>query len=390
MGFTSQDDLLTQITAGKYLRREVAKVITPAQVAGSWHLLAALAGTPNPTTWAASHDLCFNNCSELGGDGQATVLTGIQHGGLMTSPATKHVLNVGACVAAAAGAPWQAKLVDLCGYYLISGTNLTQANGTKKDLINSNTITFSSSTGLLGTYTNDFGQYCRVRFTNVGGALPVGLVAGTDYWTVRQSATTCKFATSYANAIAGSVIAYTDGGSGTHTMMTYNRYGGVGCEACFICKTASTAGGPNLTGSTYDNTTDTAGAGTRAFQGSPTMKATPIATEILHSGTAAAGRYGPFLPKQAGDLGIARVNSYTFNNGTAYTGTGVAVIAIVKPLLDLSIPVTGMWSERDLVNQLPSLPPIADGACLAWMLFSTGATTNNSPFWSTIDFAWGG
>jgi hypothetical protein len=310
----------------------------------------------------------------------------------MTAPATKQVINVGASVAAAAGAPWQAKLVDLCGYYLLSGANVTGTGS--RTLVNSATVTFSSSSGLLATYAagSDFNTYTKVRFTVAGGSLPTGLSLATDYWMVRQSATTSKFATSLANAIAGTVIAWTDNGSGTITMMTYNpRYtNGVGCEACFICKTAPTSGGPNLTASAYDNTTDTAGTGTRAFQGSPNMKATPIATEIMHSGTAASGRYGAFLPRQGGDLGVARVNSFTWSTGTAYTGSGVAVLAIMKPLLDLAIPTTGMWSERDLVNQLPSMPKIEDGACLVWLLFSTGATTNNSPFWSTIDFGWGG
>jgi hypothetical protein len=49
-----------------------------------------------------------------------------------------------------------------------------------------------------------------------------------------------------------------------------------------------------------------------------------------------------------------------------------------------------MWCERDLRNQLPSLPKIEDGACLAWMMFATAATSNNSPFNSSLDFAWGG
>ena len=62
----------------------------------------------------------------------------------------------------------------------------------------------------------------------------------------------------------------------------------------------------------------------------------------------------------------------------------------MKPLLDLALPVTGMWSERDLVNQLPSFPQVQDGACLAWLLYSTGATTAASPFTFDLDFAWGG
>jgi len=49
-----------------------------------------------------------------------------------------------------------------------------------------------------------------------------------------------------------------------------------------------------------------------------------------------------------------------------------------------------MWSERDLVNQINSAPKIADGACLAWMVFGAGATTTNSPFTFALDVGWGG
>jgi len=134
------------------------------------------------------------------------------------------------------------------------------------------------------------------------------------------------------------------------------------------------------------------GAGTRAFQGSPTMRAAAdaYATRILHSGNA-AGRYGPFLPLQGGDTGVARVNSFTWSGGTAYTGTGVVALCLFKPLADIALPVTGMWSERDLVNQLPSLPQVEDGACLlAGCLFGAGATTASSPLNTYIDVGWGG
>lgn len=391
MGFSSQDDLINQITTnGKYLRRDNSKITSPAHTAGGWHALFGGAGFPNASTFPSAQDLVFQSCSELGGDAASATLLGIQHGGNVES-ATKHILNIGASLVAAAGAPWQAKLVDLQGYYRLATTNVTGTGS--RTLINSNTFTASSSSGLLLTFTNDFNTYTKVRFTNSGGALPTGLSAGTDYWLVRVSATTARVATSLANAMAGTVIAYTDGGSGTHTMMIQMpRYdGGIGCEAFFVVQTAPTLGGPNLTASAYDRPSDTAGAGTRAFQGSPTMGAAAdaYATRILHSGNA-AGRYGPFLPKQGGDTGIARINSFTFSGGTAYTGSGVLALCIAKPLCDITIPVSGMWSERDLVNQLPSLPRVIDGACLGWLLYSTGATTLNSPFTSAIDFGWGG
>ncbi len=387
MGYTSQDDAINQITTnGKYLRREQSKITSPVHTAGGWHSMAGLAGYPNATTYPSAQDLVFQTCSELGGDAASASLFGVQHGGNV-SPATKHILSVGGLLVAAAGAPWQAKLVDLQGYYRMATTNVTGTGS--RTLINSNTFTASSSSGLLLTYTNDFNTGSKVRFTTTT-TLPTGLSLATDYWIVRVSATTCRVATSLANALAGTVIAYTDAGTGTHTMTMQmpRAQDGVGCEAFFAVQTQPTAGGPNLSASSYTNTAGTAG---RAFQGSPTMGATAdaYAGRILHSGNA-AGRYGPFLPRQGGDTGIKSIESFTWSGGTAYTGSGVVALCIAKPLLDIAIPVSGMYSERDLVNQLLSLPKVEDGACLVWLLFGTGATTANSPFNPVLDFGWGG
>jgi hypothetical protein len=381
MGFTSQDDLIDEITNnGKYMRSDNSKTTTPAHTAGGWHLLSGLAGFPNATTFPGT-DLVWSACTETNGDG--TTVFGIPNGGAVSSD-TKHILNVGASMVAAAGAPWQAKLVDIQGYYRLSTTNVTGTAA--RTLINANTFTADAGTNAI-TYANDWKSLTQVRFTTTT-TLPAPLATGTDYWLIRTSATTATVASSLANAIAGTAIDITDTGTGTHTLTIQMRYpSGVGCEAFFVAQTQPTAGGPNLTASDYTNTAGTTG---RAFQGTPNMGATAdaYATRVLHSGNA-TGRYGAFLPRQAGDTGIARINSFTWSTGTAYTGTGVVALVIARPLCDLPIPVTGMWSERDLVNQLPSMPRVRDGACLAWMLFGTGATTITSPFTSAIDFGWG-
>lgn len=384
MGFTSLDDLINQITVnGKYLRREMVKTTAPVHTAGGWHSLVGLAGNPNAGTYPGT-DLLFQSCWETSGDG--TVVIGPQHGGNPGGSATKHVLNAGAMLVAAAGAPWVAKLVDLQGYYRMSTTNVTGTGS--RTLINTNTFTASSSSGLLLTYTNDFNTFTKVRFTTTT-TLPTGLSLATDYWLVRVSATTARVATSLANAIAGTVVAYTDGGTGTHTLTIQMRApSGAGVQAFFVAQTQPTAGGPNLTASSYTNSDGTAG---RAFQGSVNMAATAdaYATRILHSGNA-TGRYGAFLPLQAGDAGIKSIESFTWSTGTAYTGTGVVALCLATPILDLILPATGVWTERDLVNQLPSMPQIQDGACLQWLLFGTGATTTASPFTASLDFGWGG
>lgn len=386
MGFTSQDDLINSITTlGQYNRIEQSKTTTPVHTAGGWHLLSGLAGFPNATTFPGT-DLVWSNCEETVGDGTTVFsppVDGVAGGGQ-----TKHILNIGASMVAAAGAPWQAKLVDIQGYYRLSTTNVTGTGS--RTLINSNTFTASSSSGLLLTYTNDFKNYTKVRFTTTT-TLPTGLAIDTDYWLVRVSSTTARVATSYENALAGTVIAYTDAGTGTHTLrIQMPRYeNGAGCRAFFVAQTAPTGGGPNLTASAYDNPNDYTGTGTRAFQGTPSMGAAAdaYATRVLHSGNA-SGRYGAFLPLQGGDTGVARINSFTWSGGTAYTGSGVVALCVARPLCDIIIPATGVWSERDLVNQLPSMPEIKPGACLQWMFFGAGATTTNSPFTAAIDYGW--
>jgi len=59
------------------------------------------------------------------------------------------------------------------------------------------------------------GQVVRVSSTTT---LPAPLVAATDYWVIRTSATVIKLATSLANAHAGTAINITAAGTGTHTL----------------------------------------------------------------------------------------------------------------------------------------------------------------------------
>lgn len=61
----------------------------------------------------------------------------------------------------------------------------------------------------------------------------------------------------------------------------------------------------------------------------------------------------------------------------------------MRPLgVNLILPRDGRVHEA-CSTRIPSLPRIEDGACLQWLLFSTGATTNASPFTSRVDVGWG-
>lgn len=67
-----------------------------------------------------------------------------------------------------------------------------------------------------GTHTLVTGS--PIVFANSGGALPTGLTAGTTYYVINTTSTsTFQVASSEANALAGTAIATTGAGSGTHT-----------------------------------------------------------------------------------------------------------------------------------------------------------------------------
>ncbi len=66
------------------------------------------------------------------------------------------------------------------------------------------------------TVARDFTNTEKIRLTTTG-TLPAGLALATDYWVIRVNATTIKLATSRANALAGTAVAFSDNGSGTHT-----------------------------------------------------------------------------------------------------------------------------------------------------------------------------
>lgn len=166
-----------------------------------------------------------------------------------------------------------------------------------------------------------------------------------------------------------------------------DRYpNGVGLRAYFSSEVAPTLGGPNLTSFTYTSTSGTTG---RACPLTVGFAATPVTGQVPHSGNAAT-RYAPFIPLAINYAdGIKDLEAFTLSGGTAYGGSGQLVLHLVKPLWQIPIPSNGILTERDFVNQLPSLPKIPDGACIRFLLFQTGATTTTSPVMASADLAWG-
>lgn len=158
MGFSSQDDLITQITTnGKtgYVFGNCA--LSAAQVAGTWTLLAGHPGTPPAATFAGT-DLTYVATDDTWSEGA------LYHGGNV-STATKHALNAGGMVVAAAGAPWLLMAIDLVGFVPLSGANVT-STGTKTV-----TMTAIGSGGGTGDrYPNGVGLRLFVACDTVMGA----------------------------------------------------------------------------------------------------------------------------------------------------------------------------------------------------------------------------
>lgn len=382
MGFSSIDDFISEATAnGKTWRQDFVKTNSNpsvAFVAGNCYDWAVTPGSPVQNLYTGVTTVA-KTPTDVGDGG------GIYHGGNVATD-TKHLINIGAYSAIATAVPSVLQLVDTVMYY----PTLDMKNATSITLVNANTFTASSSTGLLLTYTNDFANYTSVKFTTTS-TLPTGLNTTDVFWLVRVGATSARVATSLANAIAGTVIAYTDGGTGTHTMtVTPSRYAdGAGLRAYVVLtvQSGNSTATPVMTMTYYNQAgaEKTMGATVNFTVGGTNI---PQVGKILHSGVA-ANNYGFFLPLAAGDSGIRGVKTFQLTTAYATATTLTAALVLVKPICTLPIVAASVAAERNLMTQLPSLPRIYDNACLNFLQFAGGATALNSPIQGYIDVAWG-
>ena len=165
---------------------------------------------------------------------------------------------------------------------------------------------------------------------------------------------------------------------GTPTLRYAN---GAGIRA-FLTARATTGSTAHNIAYNYNN--QAGAAKTNPFTVAATASA--IVPHILHSGTA-ANNYGPFLPLAQGDSGIQQFNTLTLSaaSGTAST----AALVLVKPLAQITIGIAALMTEKDLLNQIPSMPQIKDGACLTWILGAGAATAIATTFAGQTEFVWG-
>jgi hypothetical protein len=166
---------------------------------------------------------------------------------------------------------------------------------------------------------------------------------------------------------------------------TLPRYtDGKGVRAFLSVSEAPGATPANFTMS-YTNPGSTSGRGLAA---TVALTVSAIAGHILHSGTAAAN-FGPFLPLAAGDTGVKSVESVTLSAAMAAGSGAIGNLVLCKPLASIPITTAFQAAERDLLNQLPSLPKVEDGACLGFLLFTGAAVAANTQFQGYLDLGWG-
>lgn len=377
---TSLDGRLSAISAGKTFQNRYTKQFNPTAVAvaNEHHTLFRGGGAPQADAiFDTGTNLQFQSlCDQIASAGN------LYHGGNIGAAGDdyKGMEVAMAQTSAATVVPAWIQLIDVLAWARVTTVTTTTA----QTLISSNTFTASSSSGLLLTFANDWQSFTKVRFTTTV-TLPTGLSLATDYWLVRVSATTARVATTFANAIAGTVIAFTDAGSGTHTLtMRWPRYSdGAGVQAMIFnpSATALGAGTPTLT-LDYTNSAGTAARATPTTPSGPVGKTAATASHILYTGATGVGKFGPFMPLASADAGIQSVQ--TIRNNATYT-SGQYCMAIVKALGE---PIPLQVLGQAVPWKFTGIPRIYDGAAIYGIMKSGVATPINSLVEIDLSFLW--
>ena len=109
MGFSSIDDLVAELTGGKFWKSNWNKITGgSAYTANRWYDLTLLAGFPSANAYAGTALTAYQLTDASPG--------AMYHGGNVSAD-TKHIINMGAVTAVATGVPSVIKLVDMLMYY---------------------------------------------------------------------------------------------------------------------------------------------------------------------------------------------------------------------------------------------------------------------------------
>jgi hypothetical protein len=370
MAISSMDQLVTAFSGGKFLRSDWSKLAPPtpaSATAGTCFSTIICPGSPGiGGLIGATATLAHQEVSE------STTVTATSTGSTITGT---NLFTVGT-------------LTSTTQYVIgmvISGTSVTA--GTTLTSLSSGTggsgSTFACTVSTNATST-------AITGTGYSGGIPHGGNVSTDVKHIVNASLFSGAATcAPAVWILVDVLAsYTIFPVTTPTEQTFTgsaawpRYAdGKGVQAFYLPTVTHGLGTSTIT-ITYTNTAD-ASKSTPGIL--PSMQPSATAGLISYSGTG-SGRYNPFLPLAAGDQGIKSVQKITI--ATSQT-SGRGALVICKPLLTLPITTQGVAGERDLVNQLPSMPRVYDGAVLHWVYLAGAAVPANTSYSGHLDFAWG-
>lgn len=370
MPITSQDALMAALSGGKFWRADWNKnwLAAAAQTVGQWFYLGL--GNGNPAT-----DATIGSGANLAhvGLSATTTTTAVGTGAISGTTFTDTTHTSGRFTVG----------MQLTGTGVAAGTFIT-ALGTGTGANNG------------GTYTVNIPQ--TVASTAITGtASPNGIYHGGNVSPdVKQLLNASVFSAAPTTAPAVYMLVdvlatYAISSVATTTPQAFTgqapwpRYAdGNGVQAFLIPSVAMGAGTPTFT-LRYTNPADVASRLTPSSPVLPTSTASAIVGSIPYSGTG-AGKVAPFLPLAAGDTGIKSVQEITLS---ATHTSGCLNLVICKPLLTIPVTTVGVASERDLVNMLPSMPRVFDGANLQWLMYAGAATPANSSIFGSLDFAWG-
>ena len=242
-------------------------------------------------------------------------------------------------------------------------------------------VTFTIAGRSAGSVTASVGGGTASTLADVNGTYERIVTCGTTNYTVAITPTT-DFDGTIDDVICTPLIPRCD----VDTLPT--TYGG-GVRILYVMDNAlSNGANSSITDIRYTNqaASDTISGNARGLGAVINHMASDVVAHLPHSGVG-AGKFGPFLPLAAGDYGVQKVDSCQFPTAQA-TALAACDILVCKQLASIPLTTAFVAAERDLMNQLPSLPRIRDGACLMFLHHAGAVTASGTAFMGYLDFAW--
>jgi len=419
MGFASYDDLINQVTTnGKIWTQPWNKITPTVMTAGRWYDLF-LGGGDRGQGYHGNYvkNWGFDSAAEwTAGTGWAWGVTGVftktagtasnltQTSGITLESGVTYTVII--TTSGVTAGQIQIQLGGgTAGTAITTNTTTTQAvvAGATQDIAIVANSTFAGSVDnfivIAGGTNGQSPRFAPYDATMQGCIWPGDLISGTaTKHLLTMSAQTAGSTTVPITLLLVDMLgcyARIDGNTASaitlaNTLTLPRHTSGTGVMAYSVVAPATTGGTAHNCLMTYTNQ---ANVGSRALPQTVASTVSAVNSHIYHSGTA-ANNIGPFLPLQAGDTGIRSVQTWQQSaaNGTASTFTN---LVLAKPIMELQLTTQFLLSERDMLNQFPSLPLIqeaaaAKNACLSWIAYAGAATPASTNFFGVNRYAWGG